>query len=586
MKKPSLRRLQQLTILAAVLLAKSAIADVVITSFDYFSDNARYGSWINATVTPTPTNYIVTATGYGSNWRYLGGINATGNTNIQLNVSLSGPPAADGQLGPIIALVDNDGTYVNYAWYGQPLSNNLVLTGNLFSQTGSPGFTNWTASAGSVPGLDLSNIQHMHMAMDPGALGTSGAYTVAWNDLRLTGDGSGTGLTGVCAVVAAFDGQGLGGTLGSWSNPTVTSSNLQVTATGWGGGWAAVSPVVSTTADKQLRLNVSLTAPDTANGKLGPIVILQDSDGTQLRFPFYGQSPGANQVLTSSLGTGTIVQAGTTAGFNFSAIAFVQVQLDPSTYSGAYTVEWNDISIIGCENTSGGTGICTTIDSFNNAFLGVYEGWTYANESATETNWQMTATGFGGGFLHLVPAASTTEDKTLQLKLTLQADAAASGKLGPLVVLEDGDGTQLRYAWYGQSPGTNLVLRSSLSSGLVVLAGSIPGFDFSTISYYHLQLDPGSYTGSYTFIADDLSIIGCAETVLNVSSFTYDRQAQQLTLSWNSEPNATYAVQATSDLSAGFTGDIASGIPSGGATTTITISATDPVATFVRVRKE
>src|SRR6185436_5455652 len=100
--------------------------------------------------------------------------------------------------------------------------------------------------------------------------------------------------------------------------------------------------------------------PGTANGKLGPIVVLQDADGTQIQYAWYGLNPGTNLTLTKVLGTGTIVAPGSTPGFNHSAISFFHVQLDPSTYGSSYTVAWNDLSVVGCTSGGGGgdSGIC------------------------------------------------------------------------------------------------------------------------------------------------------------------------------------------------------------------------------------
>jgi hypothetical protein len=80
-------------------------------------------------------------------------------------------------LGPIIGLIDGDGTHHNYAWYGQTLGSH-VLTTAMASPT-------WVAAPGTTPGFDLSTLTHMHMQLDPGGFGAAGAYTVEWQDLRL-----------------------------------------------------------------------------------------------------------------------------------------------------------------------------------------------------------------------------------------------------------------------------------------------------------------------------------------------------------------------------------------------------------------
>lgn len=159
----------------------TARADVLITSFDFFIENALYGSWLSpaSTIDYGEESYSVTATGYGSNWTYIGGlgVQGVGETHVKLDVTLEGPPAADGHLGPIITLVDADGTRNNYAWYGQLLGNN-ILTLPVTSPT-------WVEAPGTTSGLDLNAIDHLHLQLDPGGFGAAGQYTVRWNELSL-----------------------------------------------------------------------------------------------------------------------------------------------------------------------------------------------------------------------------------------------------------------------------------------------------------------------------------------------------------------------------------------------------------------
>ena len=181
MKKHLKRSAAAFAAAGSLAIVNSAVADAYITTFDDFNSDAMYASWSGATVESTATNYIITATGYGSNYKWIGWplIDGTGCTKVELDVTLSGPAAADGQLGPIVDLIDGDGTRYSYRWYGRPLGHQ-ILTMPVESPTAVVG-------AGSKPGLNLADLQHMHMQLDPGGLGTSGAYTIAWNSLRLTG---------------------------------------------------------------------------------------------------------------------------------------------------------------------------------------------------------------------------------------------------------------------------------------------------------------------------------------------------------------------------------------------------------------
>lgn len=170
----------------------TAQAQVLITNFNtnppletFFQDDL-YASWAadTATIISGPTSYDVTATGYGSNYKFIGepAIIGAGNTHIELDVTLSGPAEAAGKLGPIITLVDGDGTRHSYAWYGQQLGDHL-LTRKLTLPTG-------IGNLGTIAGLDLDTLTHMHMELDPSSF-TSAAYTVQWKNLALVTAGPG-----------------------------------------------------------------------------------------------------------------------------------------------------------------------------------------------------------------------------------------------------------------------------------------------------------------------------------------------------------------------------------------------------------
>lgn len=165
-----------LAIAAGLVLVSSAVADVTINSFDNFTSDALYGSWATGTIVSGPTSYSVTATGYGSNWKY-NPVNGAGYTTVQLTLSLSGLPAADGKLGPIITLEDADGTSFNFAWYGQTLGSH-VLTMAADTPT-------WVGAAGTIAGLDLATLTHLHMQLDPSSYADQ--YTVTWENLGMVG---------------------------------------------------------------------------------------------------------------------------------------------------------------------------------------------------------------------------------------------------------------------------------------------------------------------------------------------------------------------------------------------------------------
>jgi hypothetical protein len=136
-------------------------------------------------------------------------------------------------LGPIVTLVDADGTRANYAWFGQLLGSH-VLTLPLATPT-------WYEAPGTTPGLDATLIDHMHLQIDPGGFGTQGAYTVSWNEV---------GLTTVVGVAGDFDNDGDvdGRDFLVWQrggSPTsLSATDLEAWQNGYGAGpLAAVSAV-------------------------------------------------------------------------------------------------------------------------------------------------------------------------------------------------------------------------------------------------------------------------------------------------------------------------------------------------------
>src|SRR6266404_2850811 len=171
MKRNSTWFANAIAIAGGLAITTSALAQgTVISTFDNFNLDGLF-AWSDATIVSGPTSYSVTDTGYGSGYKAITPvINASGATTIELTCTLSGGPS-----GPIVALVDGDGTFVNYAWYGTPVGSH-VLTMDLSAGSG--------LGSGSVPGLDLSTLSFFHLQDDPGAF--TGAYTVEFQNLSLT----------------------------------------------------------------------------------------------------------------------------------------------------------------------------------------------------------------------------------------------------------------------------------------------------------------------------------------------------------------------------------------------------------------
>src|SRR5262249_43290280 len=135
MKRDSKWRLvPTLLLTGAAMLGAAKAATTEVTTFDSFTPNALYASWSSATINSTPTNYAVTATGYGSFWKQLGPppVSAAGYSNLVLDVTLDGTSLADTNLGVLVDLIDGDGTEIDYRFYGRSRGHHIIVC-NLFT---------------------------------------------------------------------------------------------------------------------------------------------------------------------------------------------------------------------------------------------------------------------------------------------------------------------------------------------------------------------------------------------------------------------------------------------------------------------
>lgn len=156
-----------LALATGLIVVSPATAQTTITTFDNFNLTGLF-AWSDATIVSGPTSYSVTDTGYGSGYFDINpNINALGGTTLEVTLTLSGGPGADGQLGPIVSLVDGDGTFINFPWYGQTLGSHVL-----------------SADLTAYPALDLATLDFFHLQLDPS--GYSGAYTVEWQNMRIT----------------------------------------------------------------------------------------------------------------------------------------------------------------------------------------------------------------------------------------------------------------------------------------------------------------------------------------------------------------------------------------------------------------
>jgi len=227
----------------------------------------------------------------------------------------------------------------------------------------------------------------------------------------------------------------------------------------------------------------------------------------------------------------------------------------------------------------------TLLSTFQNFNLdGLFSSWASATVSSTPTNYSISASGFGSGYKAINPIIDASGETNLELTVTLSGAGAPAGPVsGPIVSLVDADGSFYNYAWYGQTAGTHVLSASLAAPTFVSAAGSVPGLDLSKLAFYHLQDDPGSYTGQYTITFHRLRLIGAPPPAF--LSQSYDSSSQQFSLSWASRPGASYTVAFTPDLSTAFTA-LMTNIPSGGNSTIATVSVPGGQSGFLRVSQQ
>ena len=227
----------------------------------------------------------------------------------------------------------------------------------------------------------------------------------------------------------------------------------------------------------------------------------------------------------------------------------------------------------------------TTISTFENFSLdGLFPSWSSATVNSNPTNYSITASGFGSGYKAFNPNIDATGETNIELTVTLSGTGGPNAPIsGPIVSLVDADGTFYNYAWYGQTAGTH-VLHTNLSTpSFTSAAGSVPGLDLSKLAFFHLQDDPGSYTGQYTITFELLRLTGAPGLALIQQS--YDPTTQQMALTWTSQPGMSYSVLYTSDLSTAFSA-LVTDIPSNGNSTSTTVGLPAGQSGFLRIAQQ
>lgn len=226
--------------------------------------------------------------------------------------------------------------------------------------------------------------------------------------------------------------------------------------------------------------------------------------------------------------------------------------------------------------------VITAFDSFS--VDGLFPSWTTAMITSLSTGYSVTASGFGSGYKALNPTLNAAGETNIELTVTLAGTGGPTTPIsGPIVSLVDADGTFYNYAWYGQPQGTH-VLNASLSAPTFIsAAGSTPDLDLSNLTFFHLQDDPGTYSGQYTITFELLRLTGAP--VPKVISQSYDPSTQQFTLTWTSLPGRNYTIVYTLELGTAFS-SLMPDIASSGSTTTATVAMPGGNSGFLRVQQQ
>lgn len=217
----------------------------------------------------------------------------------------------------------------------------------------------------------------------------------------------------------------------------------------------------------------------------------------------------------------------------------------------------------------------------NFAMSGLFA-WSDATVVAGANGFSITDTGYGSGWKAINPIIDATGHTNLEMTVTLSGPGG-DGFLGPIVKLVDGDGTGMDFAWYGRTLGHHVLNRDLLNEGILREAGADSKLDLSTLSFFHLQLDPSTYSGQYTVRFERLRVTGAPGFVITAQS--YNPATREFTLSWSSSPTNTYTILHSPTVT-GMFHPLLTGIASGGTSTTNTVTVPMGDSGFLRVQQE
>ena len=225
----------------------------------------------------------------------------------------------------------------------------------------------------------------------------------------------------------------------------------------------------------------------------------------------------------------------------------------------------------------------TTIATFDeNFFMDGLFAWSDATVVANSNGYSITDMGYGSGYKAINPNVDGTGNTHVEMTVTLSGPGG-DGLLGPIVKLVDGDGTGMDFAWYGRTLGNHVLNANLLTNGILRETGADSKLDISTLSFFHLQLDPSSYSGQYTVRFEKLRLTGATGPI--ISAHSYNPSTSEFSLSWSSLSGKTYSILHASTLTGAFTA-VMEGIPSGGTNTSTSVVVPGGNSGFLRVLQE
>lgn len=159
-----------------------------ISDFGNFTLGGTYGSWDSATLTSGADAFTVESSGFGGGFASVpANFDPTDNTHIELDVTIDG-----GDAPHVIALLqDADGTQAAYRWFSLAAGDHTLgfRLGTLTNAeageapNGIDGANSYPGDAGSIPGLDLSNLTAFQIQIDPH--GSAFPYDITFDNLRV-----------------------------------------------------------------------------------------------------------------------------------------------------------------------------------------------------------------------------------------------------------------------------------------------------------------------------------------------------------------------------------------------------------------